>query len=147
MLGDLPVVFNGRVHLEPPLPEATLPEPWNVLAEPNNLYINDGSATFTDQSATLAPAAAWRVFSIDLSDVDGDGDLDVVTAKGNVSLEEADRILTKNRVEKLLLVDENRKLTGLITIRDIDMMKRFPRACKDPQGRLRVGAAVGGGDF
>ncbi len=71
----------------------------------------------------------------------------LVTAVGNVTLEEAERILTAKRVEKLLLVDEDRKLTGLITIRDIDMMKRFPRACKDPQGRLRVGAAIGVGDF
>ncbi|MGB1926874.1 MAG: IMP dehydrogenase, partial [Rubripirellula sp.] len=71
----------------------------------------------------------------------------LVTAVGNVTLEEAERILTAKRVEKLLLVDEDRKLTGLITIRDIDMMKRFPRACKDSQGRLRVGAAVGVGDF
>ena len=70
-----------------------------------------------------------------------------MTAVGNVTLEEAERILTAKRVEKLLLVDENRKLTGLITIRDIDMMNRFPRACKDSQGRLRVGAAVGVGDF
>ncbi len=71
----------------------------------------------------------------------------LVTAVGNVTLEEAERILTAKRVEKLLLVDEDRKLTGLITIRDIDMMKRFPWACKDAQGRLRVGAAVGVGDF
>jgi IMP dehydrogenase len=48
-----------------------------------------------------------------------------------------------NKVEKLLLVDENNKLTGLITIKDIDKMRRFPNACKDRQGRLRVGAAVG----
>jgi IMP dehydrogenase len=71
----------------------------------------------------------------------------LVTAVGNVTLEEAERILTAKRVEKLLLVDEDRRLTGLITIRDIDMMKRFPRACKDPQGRLRVGAAIGVSDF
>ncbi|MEM1070898.1 MAG: IMP dehydrogenase, partial [Planctomycetota bacterium] len=71
----------------------------------------------------------------------------LVTAVGDVTLEEAERILTAKRVEKLLLVDENRKLTGLITIRDIDMMKRFPRACKDSQGRLRVGAAIGVGNF
>ena len=71
----------------------------------------------------------------------------LVTAVGNVTLEEAERILTAKRVEKLLLVDEDRKLTGLITIRDIDMMKRFPWACKDAQGRLRVGAAIGVGDF
>jgi IMP dehydrogenase len=51
------------------------------------------------------------------------------------------------KVDKLLLVDENYKLTGLITIKDIDMMKSFPQACKDRQGRLRVGAAVGVHDF
>ena len=51
------------------------------------------------------------------------------------------------KVEKLLLVDENYTLTGLITIKDIDMMKRFPQACKDGQGRLRVGAAVGVHDY
>lgn len=71
----------------------------------------------------------------------------LVTATGNVSLEEAERILTAKKVEKLLLVDENRRLTGLITIKDIDMMKRFPHACKDSMGRLRVGAAVGVHDF
>src|SRR5690606_21095366 len=67
----------------------------------------------------------------------------LVTATGTVTLEEAERILTEKKVEKLLLVDESYKLTGLITIRDIDMMKRFPQACKDRRGRLRVGAAVG----
>lgn len=71
----------------------------------------------------------------------------LVTAVGTVTLEEAERILTDKKVEKLLLIDEERKLTGLITIRDIDMMKRFPKACKDPQGRLRVGAAIGVFDF
>ena len=71
----------------------------------------------------------------------------LVTAVGNVTLEQAEKILTEKRVEKLLLIDEDRKLTGLITIRDIDMMKRFPDACKDPQGRLRAGAAIGVGDF
>ena len=67
----------------------------------------------------------------------------LVTATGNVTLEEAEKILMANRVEKLLLVDENKSLTGLITIKDIDKMRRFPNACKDRQGRLRVGAAVG----
>jgi IMP dehydrogenase len=71
----------------------------------------------------------------------------LVTATGAVSLEEAERILTEKKVEKLLLVDESYKLTGLITIKDIDMMKRFPQACKDRRGRLRVGAAVGVFDF
>lgn len=67
----------------------------------------------------------------------------LVTATGTVTLEEAEKILMANKVEKLLLVDENNKLTGLITIKDIDKMRRFPQACKDRQGRLRVGAAVG----
>ena len=71
----------------------------------------------------------------------------LVTATGAVSLEEAEKILTAKKVEKLLLVDEKYNLTGLITIRDIDMMKRFPLACKDKLGRLRVGAAVGVFDF
>jgi IMP dehydrogenase len=71
----------------------------------------------------------------------------LVTATGNVSLEQAEKILMANKVEKLLLVDEKNLLTGLITIKDIDMMKRFPRACKDGIGRLRVGAAVGVFDY
>lgn len=71
----------------------------------------------------------------------------LVTARGEVTLEEAEKILTAKKVEKLLLVDEKYALTGLITIKDIDMMKRFPNACKDRQGRLRVGAAVGVVDY
>jgi IMP dehydrogenase len=67
----------------------------------------------------------------------------LVTATGTVTLEEAEKILTDKKVEKLLLVDDNFNLTGLITIKDIDMMKRYPNACKDASGRLRVGAAVG----
>jgi IMP dehydrogenase len=71
----------------------------------------------------------------------------LVTATGRVTLEEAEKILTAKKVEKLLLVDENYKLTGLITIKDIDMLKRYPNACRDGQGRLRVGAAIGVYDF
>jgi IMP dehydrogenase len=71
----------------------------------------------------------------------------LVTAPENTPLESAERILTENKVEKLLLVDERYRLRGLITIRDIDKMKMFPSACKDARGRLRVGAAVGVNDF
>ena len=71
----------------------------------------------------------------------------LVTATGAVSLAEAEKILMANKVEKLLLVDAAGLLTGLITIKDIDMMKRFPNACKDRQGRLRVGGAVGVIDY
>ncbi len=72
---------------------------------------------------------------------------ELVTATGAVSLDDAEKILMANKVEKLLLVDKQGLLTGLITIKDIDMMKRFPNACKDRQGRLRVGAAVGVMDY
>jgi len=71
----------------------------------------------------------------------------LVTATGEVTLEEAEKVLMAKKVEKLLLVDEDFRLTGLITIKDIDMMRRFPQACKDRQGRLRAGAAVGVHDY
>ena len=71
----------------------------------------------------------------------------LVTAQGTVTLEEAEKILMAKKVEKLLLIDEDYSLTGLITIKDIDMMKRFPNACKDSKGRLRVGAAIGVHDY
>jgi IMP dehydrogenase len=71
----------------------------------------------------------------------------LVTAPENTTLEDAERILTQNKVEKLLLVDDNNKLKGLITIKDIDKLTNFPNACKDARGRLRVGAAVGVHDF
>lgn len=71
----------------------------------------------------------------------------LVTATGNVTLREAETILMEKKVEKLLLVDEEYNLTGLITIKDIDMMRRFPQAAKDDRGRLRAGAAVGVHDY
>ena len=57
--------------------------------------------------------------------------------------DQAERILNSARVEKLLLIDDRRRLVGMITMRDIDKTHQFPRACKDSRGRLRVGAAVG----
>src|SRR5206468_5087281 len=71
----------------------------------------------------------------------------LVTAQENTTLETAERILTANKVEKLLLVDDHYRLRGLITIKDIDKLAKFPNACKDPRGRLRVGAAVGVHDY
>jgi IMP dehydrogenase len=67
----------------------------------------------------------------------------LVTAPPNTSLEDAERILNHHKVEKLLLVDPRGKLAGLITMRDIEKLRQFPRSCKDGRGRLRVGAAVG----
>jgi len=71
----------------------------------------------------------------------------LVTASADTTLKEAQRILLENKVEKLLLVDEDYQLQGLITIKDIDKNLQFPRASKDSRGRLRVGAAVGVGDY
>jgi IMP dehydrogenase len=71
----------------------------------------------------------------------------LVTAPETVTLEAAERILTEIKVEKLLLVDENYRLRGLITIRDIDKMTEHPASCKDARGRLRCGAAIGVHDY
>jgi IMP dehydrogenase len=71
----------------------------------------------------------------------------LVTAKLGISLEEAQEILQKHRIEKLPVVDNTGILKGLITVKDIEKKTQYPLACKDDLGRLRVGAAVGvGGD-
>lgn len=67
----------------------------------------------------------------------------LITSKIGTTLEEAKEILWKNRIEKLPIIDENKKLVGLITSKDIDNAINYPNACKDEKGRLRVGAAVG----
>ncbi|REJ32065.1 MAG: IMP dehydrogenase [Bacillota bacterium] len=69
----------------------------------------------------------------------------LITAPVGTTLAEAQRILHKHRIEKLPLVDENFKLRGLITIKDIKKAKQYPLAAKDEKGRLRVGGAVGVG--
>lgn len=67
----------------------------------------------------------------------------LVTVAPGTNLEEAKALLHKHRIEKLLVVDKEKKLRGLITIKDIEKSRKFPSACKDSLGRLRVGAAVG----
>jgi len=69
----------------------------------------------------------------------------LITVPEGISDEEAKRQLHQNRIEKLLVVDEENQLKGLITIKDIEKVKKYPNACKDDKGRLRVGAAVGVG--
>lgn len=71
----------------------------------------------------------------------------LVTVPVGTTLEEAKHHLHANRIEKLLVVDDNNKLRGLITIKDIEKIRKYPNSCKDSLGRLRVGAAIGvGGD-
>ena len=67
----------------------------------------------------------------------------LVTVSQNISLEDSKKLLHKHRIEKLLVVDEEFNLKGLITIKDIEKIQKYPNACKDQLGRLRVGGAVG----
>lgn len=69
----------------------------------------------------------------------------LVTVPMGTTLEEAKKHLHTHRIEKLLVVDANRKLRGLITMKDIDKVQKYPDSCKDDKGRLRVGAAIGVG--
>ena len=71
----------------------------------------------------------------------------LVTAPEHTPLAEAEQLLMQNKVEKLLLVDDDFRLKGLVTIKDIDKTQKFPAACKDARGRLKVGAAIGVGDL
>src|SRR5258705_8145001 len=73
---------------------------------------------------------------------------DLITVAVGTTLEEAEKILHEHRVEKLLVVDDQYNLKGLITVKDIQKKLKYPNAAKDEQGRLRVGAALGSsGDF
>ncbi|MBK9126947.1 MAG: IMP dehydrogenase [Phycisphaerales bacterium] len=71
----------------------------------------------------------------------------LVTAPPHTTLDEAEAILMRAKVEKLLLVDDRGKLAGLITIRDIERSRVYPQRCSDARGRLRVGAAIGVFDY
>ena len=71
----------------------------------------------------------------------------LVTAKEDVALEDAEKILYRSKVEKLLLVDHEGRLAGLVTMRDIDKHHQYPNASKDKRGRLRVGGATGVLDY
>jgi IMP dehydrogenase len=72
---------------------------------------------------------------------------DLVTAPVGTTLDEAERILGRHRIEKLPVVDGSGKLRGLITVRDIHKRREFPNANKDEHGRLRVAAAIGAANF
>ena len=72
----------------------------------------------------------------------------LITVAVGTTLEDAEKILHEHRVEKLLVVDDNYNLKGLITVKDIQKKLKYPNAAKDSQGRLRAGAAIGAtGDF
>ncbi len=100
--------------------------------------VNEGKLVgiLTNRDLRFEPNLDLRV-----RDVMTDGRL--ITAPVGTTLEEAERILQKHKIEKLPVVDRNGRLRGLITFRDIQKKRKHPNASKDKHGRLRVGAAVG----
>jgi len=124
-------------------PDATVDRARQIMREQNISGI-----PITGEGGELAGILTRR----DLKFHEGNGERPVkdmmtksnlVVAPPNTTLAEAERVLNAARVEKLLLVDDRRRLVGMITMRDIDKTHQFPHACKDARGRLRVGAAVG----
>ncbi len=105
-----------------------------------------GGIVIVDESETVVGIVTTRDL---LFEKNGDRPLSevmarkVITAPANTTLKEAEDILHEHRIEKLPLVDENGHLTGLITVKDILKLEKFPLATKDSRGRLAVGAAVG----
>lgn len=69
----------------------------------------------------------------------------LITVTEGITLEESKKLLHEHRIEKLLVVDSNGRLKGMITIKDIEKIKKYPNACKDSMGRLRAGGAIGVG--
>ena len=70
----------------------------------------------------------------------------LITVPEGISLENSKQLLHQHKIEKLLVTDKNGSLTGMITIKDIEKIKKYPNSCKDSLGRLRTGAAIGVGD-
>tara|TARA_B100001093_G_scaffold207336_2_gene199294 strand:- start:294 stop:1475 length:1182 start_codon:yes stop_codon:yes gene_type:complete len=106
-----------------------------------------GGIPITDETNTLVGIITNRDlrFQIDLNTpiqevMTTEG---LITAGSGTDLKEAEQILQRYKIEKLPVVDENQKLLGLITFKDIQKVKNHPQACKDGYGRLMVGAAVG----
>lgn len=127
-------------------PEATVGDASQIMEERNI-----GGVPITTEDGTLKGILTSR----DLRFLESD-DIrieevmtkdNLVTAPADTDLQSAQKLLLENKVEKLLLIDDQYRLKGLITIKDIDKNLRFPNSSKDDRGRLRVGAAIGVGDF
>ncbi|HUQ68579.1 MAG TPA: IMP dehydrogenase [Planctomycetaceae bacterium] len=126
-------------------PEATAGEAWEIMEQRNIGGVpvtKNGKlmGILTRRDLRFLPSRNVLIADVMTKDK-------LITAPETTTLEDAERILLENKVEKLLLVDADFQLKGLITIKDIDKNLRYPRASKDDRGRLRVGAAIGVHDF
>src|SRR5439155_26694627 len=143
-------------------PSATIGQARRIMREYNvsGIPIVDGDANIdergvrrhsTGKSQKLVGIMTRRDLKFQEDDNRRLGDVmtkeNLITAPEETTLDEAERILYQAKVEKLLLVDREQRLVGMITMRDIDKLHQFPNACKDKRGRLRVGAATGVKDF
>lgn len=127
-------------------PEATLADAFDVMNQHHISGIpvveqNNGKLVgiLTNRDVRFASNMSQTVH--ELMTKDG-----LVTVPPTISRDEAKKLLHKHRLEKLLVVDEQFRCIGLITVKDIEKAQAYPNACKDDQGRLRVAAAVGTGD-
>ena len=126
-------------------PEATLADALDLMAaqEISGIPVVEGPARrlvgiLTNRDVRFATDLSVPVRELMTADR-------LVTVPEGVGREEAKQLLHKHRIEKLLVVDDDFRLIGLMTVKDIEKAQLFPHACKDAHGRLRVGAAVGTG--
>src|ERR671910_440863 len=126
-------------------PEATLADALDLMAAHriSGIPVVEGAARrlvgiLTNRDVRFATDTSVPVRTLMTAD-------DLVTVPEGVGREEAKQLLHQHRIEKLLVVDDDFRLIGLMTVKDIEKAQRFPHACKDAHGRLRVGAAVGTG--
>jgi IMP dehydrogenase len=132
-------------------PEATLADALKLMAdyqisgipvvEPGGNGSREGrlAGILTNRDVRFATNPNQRVAELMTKDK-------LVTVRENVGLDEAKRLLHQHRIEKLLVVDDDYRCIGLITVKDIEKARAHPNACKDEQGRLRVAAATSVGD-
>src|SRR4026209_1498041 len=125
--------------------------PGNTVAEPLDLmeHYRISGVPITDDDGVLVGILTNRDLRFETDTTQPVSALmtarNLVTAPVGTTLEEAEAILHRNKIEKLPVVDADGRLKGLITVKDISKKIRYPDATKDDQGRLRVGAAVGVG--
>lgn len=139
----LKVKRSESVIIEQPYtikPDATVQEARNMMLEHgvSGLLVEDGgklAGIITRRDITFEKNMKRKASELMTKDV--------ITAKAGTTIEQAKEILHDNRVEKLPVIDDKRKIVGLITSKDILKMDQYPHASKDKKGRLLVGAAVG----